>query len=249
MVPINDEPALVLHTRPYRENSQLVDLLTLHHGRVGAVFKRGRRQAGGLSVFATLRATCYGRGGLVTLKTPDEISPRWLTGQAAAAGFYMVELLVRLLREREPVPELFATVCYSLERCSAGDDLRALLRPFEWQLLDDLGYGLNLAAEAASDLPIAVERWYRFVPEFGFVSDALTDPQVAALTAGREVAYLVRGNDLLLRGNALLAIENRDFAEPQVNVAAQRLFRRCIAPLLKDRPLRSRELLQKPRTD
>ena len=125
MARIEDEPALVLHTRPYREASVLVDLLTAHHGRVAGLLK-GRRNR--VQVFSTFHATWYGGRELVTLAAPQDLHTNWLLGDAASAGFYVNELLVRLLREREPVPELFAMACWSMSEFAAGADLRPVLR-------------------------------------------------------------------------------------------------------------------------
>ena len=83
MARIEDEPALVLHTRPYRETSVLVDLLTARHGRVAAVLKGGRHR---LPVFSTFRATWYGGRELVTLASPSDVHSPWLQGRCRQRG-------------------------------------------------------------------------------------------------------------------------------------------------------------------
>lgn len=242
MAQINDEPALVLHVRPYRETSQLIDLLTLHQGRVAALYKGARRKSTPLSTFATFSASWYGRDGLVTLKAPDSVQPLWVTGRAAAGAYYIVELLVRLLRERQPVPELFAAACYTLSQCASGASLRLILRPFEYQLLEELGVLPELSLDALSGEPVVAEAWYAFVPEQGLVLSATAERVVD------DAAHRWHQGQLLISGAAIRAIAARDFADAAVNSAAQRLFRLLSQPLLGDRPLRSRELLQNLRS-
>lgn len=232
MARIEDEPALILHTRPYRETSVLVDLLTAHHGRVAGLLKGGRNR---VQVFSTFHATWYGGRELVTLAAPQDMRTQWLQGDAASAGLYINELITRLVREREPVPELFALACWALSEFEAGKDLRPVLRSFEKLLLETLGYGLNYRTEIDNDLPIEVAQWYRLVNAQGFVR--VRDAQLPAS------GYLEQADQLLVHGAVIGQIAGEQFDRAVVNAAARRVFRRALAPLLGDRPLKSRELL------
>ncbi|MGI9327676.1 MAG: DNA repair protein RecO [Pseudomonadales bacterium] len=236
MARIEDEPALVLHTRPYRESSVLVDLLTPHHGRVACLLKGGRNR---LPVFSTFHATWYGGRELVTLATPNDVRSQWLQGEATSAGLYMNELIIRLVREREPLPELFAITCWGLSEFAQGSDLRPVLRSFEKLLLESLGYGLNYASELHGGAAIEADHWYRMVDAHGFVCAA--NPALTPQEVTRGFAY--SGEQLLFSGRLLQNIADERFELGAVNAAAKRLFRRALAPLLGDRPLKSRELL------
>ena len=231
MTKVVDEPALVLHTRPYRDSSMIVDLLTANYGRVGAVRLGGRGGKAGnaLQVFSFCSATWFGRGQLMTLTTTENIKPHWLTGAAAAGAYYVVELIVRLVREREPVPIIFAAACAAIERLACGEPPSQPLRIFEHRLLDALGYGVDFTADARSRLSIQPNAWYRFMPSQGF-SAAPTD-----LAAESE--------DPLYLGEHLLAISNDLYSSPQVRRAAMLIFRTALAEHLGPEPLQSRELL------
>ncbi len=236
MARIEDEPALVLHTRPYRESSVLVDILTPHHGRVACLLKGGRNR---LPVFSTFHATWYGGRELVTLATPSDVRSLWLQGDATSAGLYMNELIIRLVREREPLPELFAITCWGLSEFAQGNDLRPALRSFEKLLLESLGYGLNYTCELHSGTPIRPERWYRMEDAHGFVCA----PETTLDSREQSRGFAHSGEQLLLSGRLLQNIADERFELGSVNAAAKRLFRRCLTPLLGDRPLKSRELL------
>lgn len=248
MARIDDEPALVLHTRPYRESSVLVDLLTVHHGRVAALLKGGRRR---VQIFSTFHASWYGGRELVTLVNPGDLRTHWLTGDAASAGLYVNELIIRLVREREPVPDLFAVACWILAEFENGAALGPALRSFEKLLLQTLGYALSYSHELDSGAMIDPCQWYRLVNVDGFVSDTperylshSEDAQQSLPHTGS--GYLETAAQLLVRGDVIQAIAQEQFHRAAVNAAARRLFRRCLQPLLGDRPLKSRELLRAP---
>lgn len=246
MARIDDEPALILHTRPYRESSVLVDLLTAHHGRVAALLKGGRRR---VQIFSTFQASWYGGRELVTLVNPGELHTHWLRGDAASAGLYVNELLMRLVREREPVPDLFAIACWALSEFESGAALRPVLRNVEKHLLATLGYALSYSHEFDSTAAIEAAQWYRLVDVHGFVPERperFLPHAVSAAERDHQLrkGYLETSVELLLRGDVIAAIAAEQFDRPVVNAAARRLFRRCLADLLGDRPLKSRELLR-----
>ena len=144
-------PAYVLHSRPYRDSSALVDLLTLHHGLQRVVWRgaRGQRRKVSPQPFMPLLVGLGGRSELKTL-TQAEIAGRFslLQGETLFSGLYLNELLVRLLVGGEPQPILFAAYQQSLEQLAAGDPVEPILRRFEWQLLELLGYGFSLTEDA-----------------------------------------------------------------------------------------------------
>ncbi len=240
MARIEAQPALVLHTRPYRESSLLVDLLTAHYGRVAAVLKGGRAR---LQVFSTFQATWYGKD-LVTLATPNDVRVHWLTGLQASAGLYLNEVLVRTLREREPVPDLFALACWAIAELGTADrpGISRVLRTLERRLLQTLGYGIDYARVLGTDAPIEPATCYLLQDTSGFVpvTDVPMDSQVRLEQRG----FAQSATGLLITGQMIAAIAAEHYEQAATAAAARRLYARCLQPLLGTAPLKSRELLR-----
>jgi len=223
---IANEPAYVLHARPYRETSAIVDLLTRRFGRVSAVARgiRGaRRGAGPPRPFSCLSVACSGRTQLLTLNTFDALSHRWLTGDALYAGLYLNELLLRLLRDDDAHPVLFDGYERTLDALAA--DPEPALRRFERLLLKECGYEITFDCEADTGAAIDAGTNYRFVPDVGF--------QAVDENADQRHVFA---------GAALQAIERDDYAADGVRRAAKQIMRRALAPHLGDRPIGSRAL-------
>lgn len=136
------QAAFVLHSRPYKETSALVDFFT-PLGRLRAVLRGARGKAGALArPFVPLEVEFRGRSELknVVRLEPNGI-PNLLSGEALFSGLYLNELMIRLLPAEDPHPALFDHYLATLPLLAAGNPLEPLLRSFEWRLLDDLGYG------------------------------------------------------------------------------------------------------------
>jgi DNA repair protein RecO (recombination protein O) len=225
---IVDEPAYVLHARAYRETSAIIDLLTLQHGRISVVARGVRRARGGQPhPFGRLSVGCSGRGQLLTLTGFDSISHRWLTGDALYAGLYLNELLLRLLRDDDPHPVLFAGYERTLERLTDIAD-EAALRIFERLALKECGYEVSFGFDAETGEPVEPARSYRFVPDVGFhaVDEAVDDR-------------------LVFGGATLCAIAADDYSDNSVRRSAKQIMRRALAPHLGERPIGSRELFRR----
>ena len=140
------QPAWVLHSRPYRDSSALLEILSAEYGRMGLIGRGTRRRSRGgsesalLQPFAPLLLSFSGRGELRTL-TGVEAAGAALTlrGERLFSGMYINELLVRLLHRDDPHPRLFALYGQALEALSEHDPVDGILRRFELVLLDELG--------------------------------------------------------------------------------------------------------------
>lgn len=219
MIPI----AFVLHSRPYKETSALVDLF-MPQGRLRAVLRGARGKVGSLArPFVPLDIELRGRGELKTVSRLESAGiANLLTGDALFSGLYLNELLIRLLPGEDPHPGLFQHYAATLQALAVGRPLEPLLRAFEWRLLDDLGYGFALAVDTNGQ-PVAAEGLYRLRPDAGL----------------EPVGQLQPG---LFHGRELLAMAEADWSEPAALAAAKRLMRQALAPHLGGRPLVSREL-------
>jgi len=170
---LDQQPAYVLHARPYRETSLLLECLSRDHGRLGVVARgvrseRGRLQRSLLEPFQPLALDLLLRGELATLRGVDATAtaPR-LRGNPALAGLYINELVVRLTGRQDPHPDLFEAYARTLVRLGGGEPAGWTLRRFERDLLEALGYALQLAFEGGDGAPVEPEGAYRYDVEQG----------------------------------------------------------------------------------
>ncbi len=223
------ETAYVLQAKPYRETSQLLEVMTRSYGRIGLVARgvRGRRSRWGgvLEPFQPLRLSWSGRGTLYTLRTAEPAQPpELLQGEALLSAFYMNELLLRFLTRRDPHPDLFVHYSAALAGLAVGQPSEPVLRRFELALLAEVGYGLSVAREAETGRPLDPDGLYGYVPDAGPV-------RVQA------------GGTLVFTGSQLLAIAAGEFPDAGTLRLAKCLLRQLLEQHLGDQPLRTRQVL------
>ena len=169
---LSAEPAFVLHARPWRESSLLVEVLSANHGRLGLVArgvhgpKRHLLRAA-LQPLQYIRFDAVQRGELATLAGAEALdaAPR-LAGDALLAGFYLNELTLRLAPRGDPLPALFDAFADTRRRLEGADPLAWTLRRYERDLLDALGFGFDWTCDA-DGAPIDPAARYRLEPESG----------------------------------------------------------------------------------
>jgi len=226
------QPAYVLHARPYRDTSLLVDLLSPEYGRVTGV-ARGVRQAKGnkrqlLNPFQRLLLNWQGKSELKLITTFEaDHQPLQLQGNFLYAGFYLNELLVRLLPEHDSLGGLFEAYEFCLEAFQREAPLEPLLRQFEFMLLEGLGYGLDFRRDSRTGRPIRAEGFYCCDIHEGFYEAPPDSPAVSHI-----------------RGALLLAIAAEDYSEVETLRLGKQLSRLLFKPLLGSRPLKSRDLFR-----
>lgn len=221
--------AFVLHARPYRESSQLLEMLSEQEGRIGVLVRgsRGAKRSNPLQPFRRYRLVLAGRGELRRAQSCEAVdAPRLLAGHALFAALYLNELLVRLTFRDVPLPDVFALYENALDALLRGDALETALRHFERQLLDELGYGHRYGETVAGE-PVREGGLYTFDAHEG-VREA--PPGVAS-----EQCYA---------GRSLLALERGMLRDDDALRDAKRLMRCALAPHLGDKPLNSRELFR-----
>lgn len=223
-------PVYVLHTRPFRNTSLLVELFSKMHGRISVVARSARgpksRYQGQLQLFTPILASW---SGLHELKTLGHIElngmPLQLNDKPLFCGFYINELLMRLLHKEDSHPQLFELYHDTLYRLERGELISKVLRTFEKKLLEDLGYGLPLTREAKTHALIQRDIYYQFVPNQGFYS----------------CDFPAEGQNYFL-GADLIAIAEEKFDTESVGFSAKKLMRLALSGLLGNKPLNSREL-------
>ena len=222
--------ALVVHVRAYRETSVIARFFTAAHGMVAVVGKgikgaRGSRPRGSdrlaeLQPFNRVRISWVGGRGLLTLTQIEMSQHRSLHGERLAAGFYVLELLSRLLPAHDAHPRLYHTTQAILDAIAAGGRLAPVLRRFERELLNELGFGVEFGHDIEGE-PLQPDRSYALVGGEGFQADP----------AG------------VYSGQVLQAIQDNRYDDGEVRRAARLLFRELLEPHLDGRPLTSRALL------
>lgn len=205
--------AFVLHTRPYKEKSRLIDLWTLEQGRLTAAGKPT------VSLFQPCLVNLRGKSTLKSLAHCEAAGqPLLLAGDGLFAGFYLNELIVRLLPFDELQPELFALYSEALTQITMPEQLEPTLRRFERCLLAVLGYGVIFHQDSAGEA-IQPQQYYHYLPHQGFVP--------------AEQGY---------QGQQLLMIAADDYHDVAAKRIAKQILRQALAVLLGNKPLKSREL-------
>lgn len=234
---VQQQPGWILHQHPYSETSLLLETFTPEHGRVGLLAKGARRPGnrarGFLKPFQPLVFGWSGRGDLPVLTSaePQEPAPE-LYGEALYCGFYVNELLVRLLARHDPHPGLYEAYRTCLAVLRPGATNEAVLRLFEKRLLAEIGFGLVLDRDIGDNSPVAADAVYDYVLDRGPVR---INPERYARTQGVRV-----------HGASLIALARDAFDDPTVLRDAKALMRAALARHLGDKPLRSRELFRRP---
>ncbi len=237
MLRVSLEPAYVLHGRPYRETSLLLEVFTRDHGRIGLVARGARssrsRWKSVLQPFRPLLISWVQRGELGTLTAADQVaSPPAAQGQALFCGLYVNEVLLRVLQRSDPHPELFESYRGLLADLATDNNSEPFLRVFEKNLLDALGFGMQLEFESGSNVPIEAAGRYQYVSEQGLVR----------VSAGQETGKQDAGKKGV-SGEALIALQSnqvRDRHLPEL----KRLMRTVLRYHLGDKPLASQALFK-----
>jgi DNA repair protein RecO (recombination protein O) len=232
-VRVAQQPAFILHRYNYGETSLLLEAFARDFGRIGLIAKGARRanseQRGLLNPFQPLLLDWAGRGELATLTRAEVEQPAIpLQGKALYCGFYLNELLLRLLVRHDPHEELFAWYQQALERLQDDAGIEATLRVFEKRLLQAIGYGLVLD-RAGSGEPIDAQRLYVYITEHG---------GVRADRCGSD-------EGVAIHGATLLALCAEDLRDETVLRESKMLLRGVLAQYIGDKPLHTVRLFRK----
>ncbi len=228
---VQQQAVFILHHRPFRDSSQILDLISRDHGKL-AVVARGSRGAksrlkGVLRPFMPLSMSWVIKSDLGTL-TGAEVqgAPLSLTGEALLAGYYVNELVLHFLHRHDPQPEVFDAYAETIQAlATSGAAIAAVLRQFEMALLRHSGYALNLDHEAGSGGDLDPLQNYDYRVEQGAVPVSRDD------------------GPMVFTGETLAAIAAQRLDDPDILRAANRLMREVIAFHLGGKELKSRKVL------
>ena len=227
---VQQQPAFVLHHRPFRDTSQLLDVISREHGKITLV-ARGSRSAksklrGLLRPFQALRLSWFVRSDLGTLTGAEiDSAPLSLGGDALLSAYYVNKLVLNFLHRHDPQPEIFDVYSQTITALAHSEELAANLRVFEMELLRLLGYALNLDYDANLHEPIEEGRFYDYRVDQGPVSVSRSE------------------GAMVFAGASLRGIAESRFDDPAVLRDAGRLLREVIRHHLDGRELKSRKVL------
>lgn len=227
---VQQQPAFLLHHRPFRDSSLLLDLLSRDHGKVALVARGARggksRLKGVLRPFMPLSVSWLMRSDLGTLTGAElEERPLSLAGDSLLSGYYLNELLIHFLHRHDPQPEVYTAYSDAIFSLSGTRDPAPVLRAFEMELLRLLGYGVHFEAGLAGDEELLAGASYEYRVDQGAVR--------VQRSAGR----------MIFSGAELEGIREQRFDDPDTLRAAGRLLRSVISFHLGGRELKSRKVL------
>lgn len=229
----DDRAAFVLHAWPYKETSLIVEAFTETEGRVAMVARGAKRPRselhGVLQAFQPVSLSWSGAGELKTLTRAEWRGGMPLpSGAALLCGFYLNELVLKLLPREDPHPALYRAYADALSALAAAAEPAPVLRRFELTLLAELGYALQLAAEGDTGAPIDPDARYHYAFDRG--------AQRGAPPPG--VRWPV------VRGATLVALAAGRFDDAATAADAKRLMRDIIDHHLDARTMQSRKVVR-----
>lgn len=238
---VQQELAFVLHSRHFSESSLVLDVFTPGYGRLGLLAKGARRPGsrmrGQLKAFQPLLIGWSGRGELPVLTAAESDGEcAVLKGTALYCGFYLNELLMRLLHRHDPHEALYRHYGTALFGLNQSSMYEGVLRIFEKRILGELGYGLILDHDVPNNAAVKPDLAYLYVPDRGPMR---VDEAVSSLGA----------DGIHVRGSTLLALAEESLRTPDSLQEAKRLMRTVLAQHLGEKPLHSRRLFERVNAD
>ncbi|MBI5110126.1 MAG: DNA repair protein RecO [Rhodocyclales bacterium] len=233
---VDGQAAYVLHLHPYSETSLVVDVFSRDHGRVPLLARGARRprsaMRGMLMSFQPLELGWFGGGEVKTLAKVEWLGGMpLLGGRCLLLGYYLNELLLKMLPREDAHAALFDAYAAALRALAEGAADAPELRRFEKTLLKELGYGLTLDVDVDTGRPVLPEGRYAFLIERG--------PVATRVGAGDTAS----GDDApALSGKTLLDMAADDYSDPRTRLESRRLMRQLISHHLGGKSLQSRRV-------
>jgi len=226
------QPAFVLHQRHYRNTSVIVDIFSRDYGRLSLIAKGVKQRKSSLKSilqnFQLLNLSWVRKSELGVLTNAEfKNSSIHLDQDNIYPALYLNELIIRLTHTFDAMPELFDAYRDTLRALSEDISTPVILRLFEKQLLQSLGYEIHLSHDAKSHNVIEANKYYLYIPEHGFVETLFEEK-----------------NNLHFKGEHLIAFNSNQLEQSEVLKTAHRLTHINLKKLLGDKPLKSRELFK-----
>ena len=227
---ISGQPCFVLHSYPYKETSLIVDVFSRDYGRIALVAKGAKRPhsklRGVLQTFQPLSVSWSGKSEIRTLTAAE-----WVGGllplekSALLCGFYLNELLVKLLARDDPHPALFDHYVAAMNQLAHDEPAPIVLRKFERALLKETGVATDFTVCTSTALAVDPQQTYVVDPENG--------PRLARAAARWPS----------VSGKTLLDMESQDYTDPITQSQSKQLMRFLLAHHLGGMQLNTRQIL------
>ncbi len=225
MTKVDLTPAFLIHRRAFKDTSLLLDFFTRDYGKIRLVGRGARGSKTNIQTFQRLNISFSGKGELKTLTNWEvDDAPRSIKSDALIFSMYVNELISRLLHEQDPHPELFEIYWQFVHSIAELDKNKHqwLLRLFENELLNELGYGVEFTNDVDGN-EINPNDCYEYLDQTGFKNNSV------GKISGKMIFQLLGAN--------INDMPNAD----QLKVCRD-LNRSRLNPLLGDKPLQSRSL-------
>ncbi|CAG4883837.1 gap repair protein [Georgfuchsia toluolica] len=224
---IDGARVFLLHAQPYSETSLVLDVFARDYGRLPVLARGARRPRsalrGVLIGFQLLELGWFGGGEVKTLARAEWCGGTpLLQGRCLLLGYYLNELLLKLLPREDAHPVLFDSYAAAVGALATGAADAPELRRFEKSLLKEIGYGLTFDHDAYG-APVQPELRYSYLVERGLIA--------------------VEGNErFTLSGKTLLDMDADDYRDPRTLAESKQLMRQLVAHQLGGQPLQSRRV-------
>lgn len=227
---VSAQPGYVLHSYPYKETSLIVDVFTRDHGRVALIAKGAKRPHSRLrGVLQTFQPLALGWSGKSEMRTLT--GAEWVGGMpplekaALLCGFYLNELLFKMLARDDAHTVLFDQYVATLNQLAHHEPAPIVLRKFERALLQQTGVGGNLTFCISTKAVVEPGGQYVVVPEEG-VRTAHPSDTIPVIT-----------------GKTLLDMEAENYSDGVTQNQSKILMRFLLAHHLAGTPLNTRQIL------
>lgn len=251
-----EQQAFVLHHRPYRDNQLLVELLTEQNGKVSALVFVGQSKKsikkGLLQPFYPLTVVLKGQGNLKHIVRVEAFEKSYpLRKNRLYCGFYLNELLVRLLGEHIQCQSLFFQYKASLEALVNDAPMMAELRKFELVLLEELGMSFDFSPVFES-----TANHFYYLPDEGFIPalmnlkapcyNRLHLQSIAKKTTNHQWVNEDSSTYLIERDLTRDDLAETDLTQNELAIQQtfKNLMRQIFAHLLNNKPLNARKLFR-----
>lgn len=224
------QPGFVLHSYPYKETSLIVDVFTRQYGRIALLAKGAKRPhsqlRGALQTFQPLTLSWTGKSDLQTLTAAEWVGGMLpLEKSALLCGFYLNEIIVKLLQRDDPQPLLFDAYVATINQLAHGEPATIVLRKFELNLLKSAG--------VVGDLTFCTQQRTKVDADVIYV----VDPDIGARPS------LETEQGVKVHGKTLLDMHSADYSDARTQSQSKLLMRFLLAHHLHGATINTRQIL------